>query len=166
MRRLEAGNAPSGSARQVGGPRPSGVGALRSWGLRAGGEWVRAGAVLGRGPQTFSECAAGRAAPAPAAGARTRIRRSLCWSFAFPCAWGRRVPSGWLWAPAGGPGFEGVMCPSFWRVSVAGRAHSAIPRVASCARREGADGPQLVGARDGARPPGRRLPRASPGVDR
>lgn len=46
------------------------------------------------------------------------------------------------------------MCPSFWRVSVAGRVHCAIPRVASCARNEGADGPQLGGARDGVGPTG------------
>lgn len=153
MRRLEVRNAPSGSARQVRGPRPSGVGDCGPAGT------VRAGAVLGRGPQTFSECAAGRAAPVrQPVPERGSVALSVGVSLS-PCAGGRRVPpiyfwepSGWLWAPAGGSGFEGVMCPSFWRVSVAGRVHSAIPRVASWVRSEGSDGPQLVGARDGAGP--------------
>lgn len=155
MRRLEAGNVPSGSARQAGGPRPAGVGDCGPAGTESG---------LGRcwaGAPKLSQSArrAGPFPPRQPVPERGSVALSVGVSLS-PCAWGRRVPpvylwepSGWLWAPAGGPGFEGVMCPSFWRVSVAGRVHSAIPRVASCAWNEGSDGPQLLGAGGGLRLP-------------
>lgn len=143
LRRLEALNAPSGSARQARGPRPEGFGDCGPAGTEPG---------LWRCPKLSRSA---RPAGPPGAGARTGIRRPLVGVSLSLCAWGGRVspvyfwePSGRLWASASGLGFEGVMCPSFWRVSVTGRVHS--PRVASCAWKEGSHGPQLVGAGVGA----------------
>lgn len=88
------------------------------------------------------------------------IRPVFGWSFDFPVPLGLASvacvslgaePAG-SGHPVNGPGSEGVMCPSFWTVSVTGRVHSARLRVASCAWND----PQLVGGgREAA--PGRPL---------